>query len=50
MDKKIYYLCQRCAGTGKYKGGVCPDCDGTGRVLFGFLVEKEENVLAKKGK
>jgi DnaJ-class molecular chaperone len=42
MDKEIFQVCQRCAGTGKYKGNTCPDCNGAGRVLFGFLIEKDE--------
>jgi hypothetical protein len=26
-------LCRRCGGTGKFEGGLCPECDGSGIVL-----------------
>jgi hypothetical protein len=48
MARRIYYICQRCAGTGIYKDGPCPDCNATGVRLFGYLLEKEEKEDFKK--
>ena len=41
MEQEIYQVCQKCNGSGDFKKKDCQDCDGTGRVLFGFLVTKE---------
>jgi DnaJ-class molecular chaperone len=47
MEQKIYRVCHNCKGTGDFKNKTCKDCDGEGRVLFGFLVD-EDKPKAKK--
>ena len=47
-DQEIFYVCQQCAGTGKYKDATCIDCNGTGRMLFGFLIDKKQPVAEVK--
>jgi DnaJ-class molecular chaperone len=48
MDQEIYHVCQQCAGDGQYKDKPCIDCQGTGRVLFGFLIDKKQIVAPTK--
>jgi DnaJ-class molecular chaperone len=48
MDQEIFMVCQQCAGTGKFKGKTCIDCKGAGRILFGFLVKKDEPIIEVK--
>lgn len=43
IDQEIFQVCQQCSGSGKFKNKTCPGCNGSGRVLFGYLAAKRDD-------